>query len=676
MKMEPCFDLPDLPDGHTRPAPFKSPSLGLYTSPEVTRVSRDSVTQCRCFNLRYLVTFSPIGWVRSTFPLTHAPNPTLFTPYFLFPTHNALSLHCSPHHMPPVYANIRLFLSLPCSNGPGGRASVATALRRPLLALPLTTAAAAAWPRDVSHRIARASSVVRVATPSTPTSPSAPSTSTSGSISFPSTFKDLPGVHPYLVQRLAEQRITYPTPIQEKSFPHILANRDVGLRSFTGSGKTLAFLLPLLSHVLPDLNLDLEEEDLTEANNTSTKRNQEQKQHPIGTADNNRIRILVIVPSQELGMQTVRVARSLLPSRHAKSVQQCIGGANIHRQIEALRQNRPFLVVGTPGRLAELDQSGKLGLHRIAHVVVDEADQLLADNFRRDMTRIMTHAGRKVPELGRQTIAVSATLAPEGLRRLAVRWILPGRAPPALVAPRAPHPAGREAGSPSLSFSPTRDGVGRDENALEQSESGSAFEEDGWEAAEGGWNKELGVFTESSAGGRYSEGMMGDLPQGLVHKYMVVPRQRKLDAARRLIHASHSERVLIFLNYGRRLADAQAKLAARGLAVGSLHGELRKEERARTLTLFREGKLRVLLVSDVAARGLDIPGVGCVINLELPSNAPHYVHRAGRAGRAGKEGIVVTLAEPREAHVVAKMAAGLSCALEPCEVVGGEIVKT
>ena len=84
------------------------------------------------------------------------------------------------------------------------------------------------------------------------------------------------------------------------------------------------------------------------------------------------------------------------------------------------------------------------------------------------------------------------------------------------------------------------------------------------------------------------------------------------------------------------LQDTQIKLSARGMSVGCLHGELDKAQRQNVLARFKRGEHRALIVSDVAARGLDVPDCDAVINLELPSGPDHYAHRAGRTGRAGR----------------------------------------
>ena len=118
------------------------------------------------------------------------------------------------------------------------------------------------------------------------------------------------------------------------------------------------------------------------------------------------VQCLVVVPSQELAMQIVRQMERVLGEFGKAITQQCIGGANVRRQEEAIRRKRPLVVVGTPGRLAELSRSGILRTHGVGSLVVDEADDLLASNFRRDMARIVDHTGKGALG-GRQTVIVS-----------------------------------------------------------------------------------------------------------------------------------------------------------------------------------------------------------------------------------------------------------------------------
>ena len=102
--------------------------------------------------------------------------------------------------------------------------------------------------------------------------------------------------------------------------------------------------------------------------------------------------------------------------------------------------------------------------------------------------------------------------------------------------------------------------------------------------------------------------------------------------------------VLIFCNFKESVRNVASWLGAAGHAVEALHGDLEQRDRDRVLVKFRNGSTRILVATDVAARGLDIAGIDAVINYELPPSAEVYVHRIGRTGRAGAEGLAISLA--------------------------------
>lgn len=108
---------------------------------------------------------------------------------------------------------------------------------------------------------------------------------------------------------------------------------------------------------------------------------------------------------------------------------------------------------------------------------------------------------------------------------------------------------------------------------------------------------------------------------------------------------------------------------------GALHGELSKMERSNILNSFRNGKLRVLVTSEVGARGLDIPTCDLVVNLELPTDGSHYAHRGGRTGRLGRKGTVISVCEAREEFVLSKFERQLDISITRQEIVNGQIVK-
>jgi superfamily II DNA/RNA helicase len=106
----------------------------------------------------------------------------------------------------------------------------------------------------------------------------------------------------------------------------------------------------------------------------------------------------------------------------------------------------------------------------------------------------------------------------------------------------------------------------------------------------------------------------------------------------------------------KRDADSLAdSLAAQGHAVAALHGDMSQRERNRTLQNLRRGNLRVLVATDVAARGIDVPGISHVINFDLPKFAEDYVHRIGRTGRGGASGIAISFASNRDALLLKRI---------------------
>ncbi|KAL3148049.1 hypothetical protein ABBQ38_014338 [Trebouxia sp. C0009 RCD-2024] len=420
-----------------------------------------------------------------------------------------------------------------------------------------------------------------------------------------SKFLDL-SVDDRVVGRLRESAVIEPTAVQQAAIPAILSGRNVALQCYTGSGKTLAYLLPVLTKAIQNA----EKEFLT--------LQQQGKAHDAGT-----LQALVVVPSRELAIQIVRVAQGLLPHEARATIQQCIGGANFNRQAEALKLNKPLMVVGTPGRLTELSRLGRLQTHNCPMLVLDEVDQLLEYHFEEDMTRLTQHCGKKLTK-GRQTIIVSATLKQDMLQKAAA-WC-----------PNAE----------KVFVSPTGQIV--DPHTVQQQPAGSDESHD-----------------------QAAKPAPPDLPPQLQHVYLETSRRHRVDAVRRCIHAANLQRVLIFMNYQQTLQDTQLKLSARGMSVGCLHGELDKAQRQNVLARFKRGEHRALLVSDVAARGLDVPDCDAVVNLELPSGPDHYAHRAGRTGRAGRSGLVISIAEPDTLFVIKKMAKRLQVPIKKAAVSEG-----
>ncbi len=129
--------------------------------------------------------------------------------------------------------------------------------------------------------------------------------------------------------------------------------------------------------------------------------------------------------------------------------------------------------------------------------------------------------------------------------------------------------------------------------------------------------------------------------------------EEKRDALRQLIRGEENlKNAIIFCNRKRDVATLARSLERHGFSAAGLHGDMDQKSRMETLDAFKTDKLQLLVASDVAARGLDIPAVSHVFNFDVPTHAEDYVHRIGRTGRAGRSGVAVTLAASHDGKYV------------------------
>ncbi|HLI28950.1 MAG TPA: DEAD/DEAH box helicase [Chloroflexota bacterium] len=143
--------------------------------------------------------------------------------------------------------------------------------------------------------------------------------------------------------------------------------------------------------------------------------------------------------------------------------------------------------------------------------------------------------------------------------------------------------------------------------------------------------------------------------------YYEVLSRGKLDALTRILDVEMPTSAIIFTRTKRDAAELADQLIGLGYQAEPLHGDLSQAERDRTMRRFREGAVELLVATDVAARGLDIPEVSHVINYDVPADPEVYVHRIGRTGRAGRKGEAITLVTPRERralHLIERLTKG------------------
>jgi superfamily II DNA/RNA helicase len=160
-------------------------------------------------------------------------------------------------------------------------------------------------------------------------------------------------------------------------------------------------------------------------------------------------------------------------------------------------------------------------------------------------------------------------------------------------------------------------------------------------------------------------------PAATVAQHLItVQPQDKREALRRLIRSEDVKNAIIFCNRKRDVDILYRSLAKHGFNAAALHGDMPQPKRTETLERFKEGEVRLLVASDVAARGLDIQGMSHVFNFDVPIHAEDYVHRIGRTGRAGRDGRAFTIATPDDGRFLGAITKLIGKDIPPATIEG------
>ncbi|KAK6957726.1 ATP-dependent RNA helicase dbp10 [Daldinia eschscholtzii] len=313
-------------------------------------------------------------------------------------------------------------------------------------------------------------------------------------------------------------------------------------------------------------------------------------------------RALILSPSRELAIQTLKVVKEFSRGTNLKCVL-LVGGDSLEEQFSAMTTN-PDIVICTPGRFLHLKVEMSLDLSSIQYVVFDEADRLFEMGFAAQLTEIL-HA---LPP-SRQTLLFSATL-PASL----VEFARAGLQDPSLVRLDAETKI-----SPDLQ---------------------SAFFSVKGEEKEGALLHILHDIIKMPTG--LPEGVQAE-PERHSKK-----RKRGSDAPRgKEKPTEHS--TIIFAATKHHVEYLQSLLSQSGFAVSYVYGSLDQTARKDQVENFRRGRSNILVVTDVAARGIDIPILANVINYDFPPQPKVFVHRVGRTARAGQRGWSYSLVRDTDA---------------------------
>ncbi|MFZ5848629.1 MAG: DEAD/DEAH box helicase [Actinomycetota bacterium] len=138
----------------------------------------------------------------------------------------------------------------------------------------------------------------------------------------------------------------------------------------------------------------------------------------------------------------------------------------------------------------------------------------------------------------------------------------------------------------------------------------------------------------------------------ITQRYFTVAHQQKLDALTRILEVENFEGMIIFVRTKQATEVLAERLRARGFSAAAINGDVAQAQRERTINQLRDGRLDILVATDVAARGLDVERISHVVNYDIPTDTESYVHRIGRTGRAGRTGDALSFVTPRERHLL------------------------
>ncbi|HXH01523.1 MAG TPA: DEAD/DEAH box helicase, partial [Xanthomonadaceae bacterium] len=158
-------------------------------------------------------------------------------------------------------------------------------------------------------------------------------------------------------------------------------------------------------------------------------------------------------------------------------------------------------------------------------------------------------------------------------------------------------------------------------------------------------------------------------------RYWSVSGVNKLDALTRILEAEPFEAMLVFVRTKLGTEDLAEKLAARGLAAAAINGDIQQAQRERTIQNLKDGRIDILVATDVAARGLDVERISHVLNYDIPYDTESYVHRIGRTGRAGRSGEAILFVAPRERSMLGAIERATRQKIEPMQLPSVEAVN-
>lgn len=329
------------------------------------------------------------------------------------------------------------------------------------------------------------------------------------------------------------------TPVQEQVLKASLEGKDLYVQSQTGTGKTAAYLVSIIQEML-------------------------------SREDVKGKKALIMVPTRELAVQVQEEAEKLAKET-GLVCESFYGGVGYDKQVASLKKGVDILI-GTPGRVIDLNEGRQMDLSDVAFLVIDEADRMFDMGFYPDLRTLI-----KVLPIAekRQTMLFSATL---------------------------------NSYVKNLAWEYTRD------------------------------PEEITIAADNIT--------VDEIDQELLH----VSSDDKMKLLIGILTKENPESSIIFCNTKRTCEVVSKRLAINGIDSEFIIGDLPQSKRLQIMDNFKAGKVKCLVATDVAARGIDVNDLAMVINYDLPNEAENYVHRIGRTARAGKTGKAYTFCSEQDVY--------------------------
>ena len=161
----------------------------------------------------------------------------------------------------------------------------------------------------------------------------------------------------------------------------------------------------------------------------------------------------------------------------------------------------------------------------------------------------------------------------------------------------------------------------------------------------------------------------------ITQRYWMVSGHHKLDALTRILEAEAFDAMIIFVRTKNATTELAEKLEARGYSAAAINGDIAQNQREKTVENLKRKKIDILIATDVAARGLDVPRISHVVNYDVPYDTESYVHRIGRTGRAGREGDAILFVAPREKRMLQQIERATKQKIEMLEMPSTEMIN-